>query len=61
MDPNETVDDMINIISTLDGMRKGTARTDLLRELGHLRKDLRGWKARGGFEPRIGWTAALAL
>lgn len=61
MDPDALVDDMINIVSDLDGMPKGATRTRLLQELDYKRADLYAWKQKGGFAPKIGWAAALAL
>ena len=61
MDPNATVNKMVNIISDLDGMKKGLERTGLLAELPELRDALRSWKRKSGFEPAIGWAAAHKL
>lgn len=61
MDPNATVDQMVNIVSDLDGMKKGFVRTRLLADLAECRKALREWKRKGGYEPAIGWAAALRL
>jgi hypothetical protein len=61
MDVNVLVDEMTNLASDLDGMPKGPRRSDLVALLAEKRAALRDWKRTGGFEPRMGWTYALAL
>ena len=61
MDPDKLVDEMINIVSELDGMPKGPERTALLLELSFKRHDLKVWRDNYGFEPKMGWRFALSL
>lgn len=61
MDPNATVADMLRIKKELSRETQGAARRALLNDLAMCRRDLRDWKRRGGFEPNIGWSTALAL
>lgn len=59
MDPNATVREISATNAALEAgeITKAQHRAQV-REL---RQVLREWKARGGFPPAIGWSAALAL
>ena len=61
MDPNALVEQMLRIKRDLSKETKGAARRALVNDLAMCRQDLRDWKYKGGFEPRVGWPYAMRL
>lgn len=62
MDPDATVADLVSLRADLakakgDAWLTGQIRADIRDR----RAALREWRRKGGFAPRIGWRAALAL